>query len=252
MRYSIRAFLQEQGGGKLGEEEASLYRELTARGYPITLFLAKKMHRRQLPLTRQSFVAGEMDIVVAALKQLEISIPQPNDYPPSLAKFLHRRTWTSSLGVIEAKLQQEVEINPIFAKPANRRKRFTGRVFESLADLGAVSGVSRKEELICSEAVNWKSEYRVYIIHCRIVGTYYYSGDRNIKINRSVVEDAVRCLDNAGEAIAGYSLDFGVLETGETALVEMNDGFALGNYGLDDKQYADLILARWKEILANT
>jgi hypothetical protein len=28
----------------------------------------------------------------------------------------------------------------------------------------------------------------------------------------------------------------------------MNDGFALGSYGLDDASYTDLVIARWCEI----
>ncbi|MDY7014869.1 MAG: ATP-grasp domain-containing protein [Cyanobacteriota bacterium] len=83
----------------------------------------------------------------------------------------------------------------------------------------------------------------------RIVGIHRYSGAPSAKVDEFVVEDAVCCLDKAGESVAGYSLDFGVLETGETALVEMNDGFSLGNYGLADGKYTDLILARWKELL---
>lgn len=244
------AFLQEEGNGKLSSENVSLYREFIARGYPITLFTPKRMQRRQLPLTRSSLVAGDIPIVLSALKQLKIPLPPVNDYPASLHKFLHRRIWKSSLGDLVWKLQQEIEVKSIFAKPASRRKQFTGRVFDLFHDLWSVSGISHKEELFCSEAVCWISEYRVYVINSKIVGIHPYNGDPSVKLEESVVLDAIRCLDAAGESVAGYSLDLGVLETGETALVEMNDGFSLGNYGLADEDYTNLILARWKELLA--
>ena len=48
---------------------------------------------------------------------------------------------------------------------------------------------------------------------------------------------------------AAYSLDFGVLATGETALIEVNDSIALGAYGLAHNKYARMIEARWKELL---
>ena len=43
--------------------------------------------------------------------------------------------------------------------------------------------------------------------------------------------------------------DFGLLTSGETALVEWNDAFALGSYDLDPQLYTDLILTRWEELI---
>jgi ATP-grasp domain, R2K clade family 2 len=46
-------------------------------------------------------------------------------------------------------------------------------------------------------------------------------------------------------------IDVGVIgETGRTAVVEVNDGYALGRYGLDPDAYVDLPEARWRELLA--
>lgn len=42
--------------------------------------------------------------------------------------------------------------------------------------------------------------------------------------------------------------DFGVDDFGRTLLIEVNDGYALGNYGLSPKQYAEMTMNRWKEI----
>jgi hypothetical protein len=36
---------------------------------------------------------------------------------------------------------------------------------------------------------------------------------------------------------------------GQTALVEVNDGFGLGSYGLEAGLYLDLVLARWAELV---
>ena len=49
-----------------------------------------------------------------------------------------------------------------------------------------------------------------------------------------------------------YSIDVGVIDTGtslETAIVELNDGFALGNYGLIPRRYAEISRDRGYEIL---
>lgn len=53
----------------------------------------------------------------------------------------------------------------------------------------------------------------------------------------------------ARRGTAGYGLDLGGLDDGRTALVEWNDGFSLGNDGLDADAYTGLILARWCELV---
>ncbi len=56
---------------------------------------------------------------------------------------------------------------------------------------------------------------------------------------------------NYATAPAAYAMDFGVTDSGATILVEVNDGYSLGNYGLDSLLYAKLLSARWAE-LTNT
>jgi hypothetical protein len=47
---------------------------------------------------------------------------------------------------------------------------------------------------------------------------------------------------------AGYVMDFGVTDKGETVLIEVNDGFSIGSYGLFHIDYAKLLAARWAEL----
>lgn len=43
-------------------------------------------------------------------------------------------------------------------------------------------------------------------------------------------------------------MDFGVTDKGETVLIEVNDGFSIGLYGLFHIDYAKLLSARWAEL----
>ncbi|AFY91484.1 ATP-grasp domain-containing protein [Chamaesiphon minutus] len=244
-----QAFIQEQGNGRLRTEERLVMEELNCRGISTTLYTEKWIRRRQLPLDERSLVVGDMPCIFGALQQLGIPIPLPNDYPASLHDFLHRRVWRSTLRALEFSLREGMS-RSIFAKPANRCKRFTGCVFDAESDLYRVTGVSRREELLCADVVTWLSEYRVYVVNSEIRSVNWYVGDRQIAIDLDVVRSAIVALDAAGESFAGYAIDFGVLATGETALVEMNDGFALGAYNIDRQNYTDLILSRWEELLA--
>ena len=56
-------------------------------------------------------------------------------------------------------------------------------------------------------------------------------------------------VDASGDAPAGYAADFGVTGDGRTLLVEINDGYSLGCYGLQHNLYAQLLSARWAELV---
>ncbi|MMZ69751.1 hypothetical protein D1872_326510 [compost metagenome] len=65
-----------------------------------------------------------------------------------------------------------------------------------------------------------------------------------------MIIDAIRDLTECG-APAGYAVDFGVLSTGQTALVELNDGFSIGAYdGIEAGLYWEVIQARWQELIS--
>ncbi|MEO0962754.1 MAG: ATP-grasp domain-containing protein, partial [Pseudomonadota bacterium] len=50
------------------------------------------------------------------------------------------------------------------------------------------------------------------------------------------------------DAPVSYAWDVGVVDHGHTQLVEINDSYATGAYGLAPALYASLIDARWQEI----
>jgi len=246
-----RAFIQEEGHGRMEPEMRDLRDALVERGVPTELFTAKRMERRQLPLARNALVAGYVPTVLGALKQLGIEPPPTNDYPKCLTPFLHRRLWTSTVRQLTAQLY-DLSAPPVFAKPGGRRKRFTGHVFRTSDDLMLLERASASTSLLCSEIVRWLSEYRVFVIRGAVVGIRHYAGDPAVALDEATVHEAVRLLESSGEATAGYGVDFGVLATGETALVEWNDGFSLGSYGLERALYSELTVARWCELTGVT
>jgi hypothetical protein len=161
--------------------------------------------------------------VTQALQQLEIPVPEPNDYPASLKAFLHRKIWESTVGAVIEGLMQD--------------------------DAGFFEGASRRLPVYCSDPVEWKSEFRTYVVRGRIVGTLHYWGDAAVRPDQEVIFRGVETLQNSGEATAAYGIDFGVLADGKTALMELNDGFGLGSYGLADDLYTELKLTRWEELM---
>jgi len=242
-----RAYVQERGGNQMGPESLSLVTALTHQGLPVELFTEKQILRRQLRLSRDCLVAGSIPAVTQALQQLDIPVPEPNDYPDCLRPFLHRKIWESTVGAVLDGLM-DGDVGSVFVKPKGRLKRFTGRVFSSRDDACFLEGASRRLPVFCAHPVEWKSEFRTYVVRGGILATLPYGGDAKIAPDAAVLQRAVDALQKSGEAPAGYGIDFGVLADGTTALIELNDGFGLGSYGLADVLYTELIVARWMEL----
>jgi hypothetical protein len=250
MRFT-QAFLQESGKNELQIECQLLKQFLTEQSIPITYFNEKNISRGRVSIDLNSLVVGDIPCMQHAMKQLKIKIPIVNSYPKSLNQFLNRKIWLSTFGDLITQFQNGLR-QPLFAKPFDKNKKFTGRVFNSEADLQSISNISKSTKLICSEVVKWVSEFRVYVVNSEIREIANYDGDKNIKPDFKKIKIAINTLDDAGESYAGYGIDFGVLITGETALIEINDGYGLGAYEITYKNYGDLVVARWEELLSKS
>jgi hypothetical protein len=147
---------------------------------------------------------------------------------------------------------------PIFVDGHKVQASIVGRVEE----LGSLPAEFQGESFIWSEPVEWRSEYRCYVLDSQILGIEWSflrvpRGSDPSDVERrtpevrppiAIVEGAIRRLDEAGESVAGYCLDFGLTAQGDMVLVEMNDALALTNYGLDIGPYVDLHVSRWRQL----
>lgn len=97
----------------------------------------------------------------------------------------------------------------------------------------------------CSEPVQFITEWRGFIRYGKILDARHYRGTWEKMPDPEVIRKAVQDYKTAP---AGYSLDFGLTDTGKTLLIEVNDGYALGSYGLFYIDYAKLLAARWAEL----
>lgn len=190
---------------------------------------------------------NQFDVVVAgigtfkkAVEQIGVACPNEVDYPIELEEFYGRKMWSDNLKNVY--MQQDKW--PIFVKP-KRQKLFTGKYIQSTRD---VIGLSADEsiEVWCSEPVEFVSEWRCYVRYGQILDVRNYKGDWHIIPNKAIVERAIR---EYTTQTAGYGIDFGVTKDGRTLLVEVNDGFSLGSYGLAPIKYAQLLTARWYELM---
>lgn len=101
----------------------------------------------------------------------------------------------------------------------------------------------------CSDPVDFASECRLFIRRGSLVGVRHYRGDPHVWPDVDVVNGIIKAYAADPDAPAGCSIDLGVTPGGKTFLVEVNDGYSLGCYGLDSAVYALLLAARWAELV---
>lgn len=161
------------------------------------------------------------------------------DYPTELSSYLERKIWLSTMDTIRMHPEQW----PVFIKPLED-KVFTGVLVQSMRDLIRCGSV---DDCIirCSEPVEFITEWRCFVRYGRILDVRHYKGDWRACLDTDIVEQAVR---EYSSAPSGYAIDFGLTKDGKTLLVEVNDGYALGEYGLFYLDYAKLLSARWCEL----
>ena len=176
-----------------------------------------------------------------ALPQYGIE-PETYNYPEALTEFLGRRVWTIRLRNLGK------ESLPFFIKPVIE-KAAAGTVIRTWDDISEYESMDPETELLCSDVVHFVSEWRCFVRYGKIIGVQHYRGDRTVLCDRAVLQDAV---GKDPDLPAGCCLDFGVTDDDRTLLVEMNDGYALGCYGLPAEEYAKLLAARWAELTGAT
>lgn len=196
-------------------------------------------------------LCGYVGDVLEALRCMNVPLPEPLDYPVSLTRYLRREPKRTTMGAVRN------SVHPVFVKPI-AHKEFTGLIYrkgDPAARRAVVNVSSDCPVWVCDGILPPMSEYRVFVLDREIVGVKHYKGDWEFAPERCEVESAVR---DYSEAPAAYALDFGVYmsdgpdrwtpDHNNSVLIEANDAFALGSYGLEPVTYAKMISARWEEL----
>ncbi len=186
-------------------------------------------------------VVGYIGDVCTALLKLGITPPVEVSYPDELQTFLGRKVWRSHVNYIA----KHPELWNIFIKPSTHIKKFVGRLVNSPKDLIGCGDALVDTEIWCSEPVKFLAEWRCFVRYNEILDVRLYKGDWAVHFDPQVIRDAVAAYASAP---ASYAIDFGLTDTGKTLLVEVNDGYSVGSYGLFSTEYARFISTRWAQL----
>ncbi len=187
-----------------------------------------------------NIIVGGVGTVKQFLEQKNIFVSDI-DYPEELQEFYQRKIWTCNVSQL---LADKTIHTPIFVKPVCG-KLFNGFVYKDDRDLVGRISPGQDVEVYCSETLTIKTEWRCFVRYGEILDIRKYKGELGTVYDLAVVKKIVQSYQSAPKA---YALDIGVTDRGETVIVEMNDAYSLGCYGLDPLLYAKLLSARWAEL----
>lgn len=135
----------------------------------------------------------------------------------------------------------------VFIKPIEI-KLFTGFVLDE-AEYTSISSIPLETKVMAYKPFDssLESEWRIYVHKNEIVDSRNYSGEFFINPDYEYVKSIIK--NNKELFPCAYTIDVGILKTGENVVVEYNDMWAIGNYGVPNGIYIRLLRDRYFEIV---
>jgi len=189
-----------------------------------------------------AIVVGNIGDVWMALKKMGLPRPVELDYPEHLDWLMGRTVRRATIEEIRRGTER------VFVKPVTQ-KLFTGLVWDPDDPRSrlVLAPYEYETPVLVSDVVDFVSEWRCFIKHHALVGVKHYKGDVFQPPSASQLEVAMTL--GRGKMPEAYALDLGVTAEGKTLLVEANEGYALGCYGLSSIVYARFLEARWEQFV---
>ena len=196
---------------------------------------------------------GSVEFVRTAMALSGVAEPGNLSYPECLFPWLRRDVVQREAGGIQGRW---------FVKPTTT-KRFTGFVVDTRVKVDDLSRHDREQytafraleketRVWVSTPVTWLSEYRYYVIDGVVRGEGRYDdGEDEMPVpDVEMVGEMATVMARSENAPVTFGLDVGVLDTGETALIECNDAWALGYYRgtLGYRDYIEMLWRRWAQL----
>lgn len=193
-----------------------------------------------LPLNEDDIVVDYIGGMYELLDCMNIEYHE-YDYPKALEKFYNRKI---KPGILADIFNKDGTIQKSFIKPRFETKVFTGKVIEKYSDLVGLN-VDMNYPVWISEPINIIAEWRTFIVNQEIIAIQKYRGEYGVVYDFDVVKQAVLAWK---ESPSSYVLDIGLTDKGETVVVEVNDGFSVGFYGIAPHKAAIFLEHRWREM----
>lgn len=241
----MKPILLQTQDGQLSIEGRLVYQYCMMNDVPAIKVDYADLASKRLDLKLFELAVGSVEFISEALTQIQCKIPKPNYYPDCLTGFMRRKHWVTNIGFYRD--FDELPDN-MFVKSFDWKK-LDGKLYKK-------AELKNQDEWmvihVC-EPVSFRSESRVYAQDKKIICIAQYAGEDDELPDEQTICEAVTILSAQESTPCAYAIDFGVLDDGRTALVEMNDGWAIGAYKpIGYREYTDFLIARWKQMTTIT
>lgn len=136
----------------------------------------------------------------------------------------------------------------MFIKP-KEIKLFTGFVLDGF-NYPSIESLPQDTEVFVYDEFGRSilSEWRIYVHKDEIIDVRNYSGDVMTFPNFNFVSSIIH--DYGENLPVSYTIDVGILTyTQENVVIEFNDMWAIGNYGIPNDLYVKLLRSRYEQIM---
>ena len=150
----------------------------------------------------------------------------------------------------EMKLRDFKYEYPVFIKPKSI-KAFTGFVVDDYSK-SMLNTLDKELDIIIQQVINLDSEWRFYVFRNKIVDIRHYSGRMDINLigavnNFNKLDDST--FKNFPET---FVMDIGFYNDSDSyTIIEFNDMWAIGNYGIPNDLYVRMLKDRYFDIIKN-
>lgn len=194
------------------------------------------------PNLKSDIIIGSVEASCYFFELCSVDAPKYLGYPEELRKYLGRE-------IVEIKFGEINHSYPYFIKPRTDVKLFTGTLVESEKNYKFMKEfykeINSDTDLYLSTPVNFLSEYRCFVHKGVLKGIQWYSGDFKIFPDTNIIDSMIEDYKSAN---VSYTLDVGITDDNNTTLIEVNDMWAIGAYGLNAKDYVRMTIDRFQEI----
>lgn len=234
----MRAYVQRKANGDFPNINFAIaYDGLQKMGWEIINYTRSE---QLTEVRKEDLFVGFVEDTKLVLQTLNVQLPTISCYPDELEKYYGRKIWKSTLH----DFIRENNFNT-FIKPVEN-KFFTGKLVKTFSDLISIGHQENNVEIWCSKPVEIITECRCFIKYGSVIDIRNYTGSWKSKPDVELIEKIAK---NFSPNLNGYAIDFGVTKEGKTIVVEVNDGYSLGNFGLFSVDYCKLLNARWTQIM---
>lgn len=188
-------------------------------------------------ITPNNLFVGSVEFMREVFKCVGIDDPRV----PSNSNRTHH---VETLGNIKAQVKLGYKW---FIKPFEI-KLFTGFVIDQM-QYSSIQNIPDDTQVMVYEPFKYpiESEWRCYINNHRLEYVSNYSGDPLVGINGTYLMNMINT--NKDTFPCAYTIDIGVLTSGENVVIEYNDMWSIGNYGLPNDVYLKMLKNRFYEII---